>query len=367
MLALVTDAFGGNGGISQYNRDFLTAFCKADHDNRVVALPRVVKKQIRELPTNIVHMRPRRLRIQYALVALLGTWLKGPFNILFCGHLHLVPLAALLARIHRLPIWLQIHGIEAWRKPSLIVRWAAEQATLVTSVSRYTRRKFLAWANVSPDRVRVLPNTVGDEFTPGPKAEVIIDRYGLQGKKVLLTTGRMSATERYKGHDKVISSLPDLLQKHPDLIYLIAGDGDDLPRLEAIASDLGVQQYVLFVGRISNEELIDLYRTADVFVMPSTGEGFGIVFLEAMACGTPVVGSKQDGSMDPFHDGILGAAVDSRGLVEAIENALSCSTQDSYELSNRVRRYFGKTTFREQIKELTAMINRSQQPPPLTN
>lgn len=110
-------------------------------------------------------------------------------------------------------------------------------------------------------------------------------------------------TERYKGHDRVLEVIPSLLERFPNLVYVIAGDGDDRLRLEKLAKDLGVHAAVRFTGRIDNNDLPDLYRMADVFVMPSTGEGFGIVFLEAMACGVPAVGSDSDGSIDALGEG----------------------------------------------------------------
>jgi len=292
--------------------------------------------------------------VSYALSSFVSLCQKGLFDIIFCGHLHLAPLAVFLARLFRVPIWLQLHGIEAWVQPSPIFRWATEQATLITAVSRYTRRKFLGWANVSPEKVRVLPNTVGDKFTPGPRAKEVIEKYKLQGKKVLLTSGRMSQKERYKGHDKVISILPELLQKHPDLIYVIAGNGDDRPRLETLARDVGLRQSILFVGRVSSEELVNLYRVADVFVMPSTGEGFGIVFLEALACGTPVIGGNQDGSVDPLHNGMLGSTVSPDKLFESIENALNDNFGNRDRMSETVRGFFGRELFKARVAQLSA-------------
>ena len=115
----------------------------------------------------------------------------------------------------------------------------------------------------------------------------------------------------------MIRALPRILADHPETIYLIVGDGDDRPRLEALSAEIGVADKVRFVGSARAEELPDYFRLADVFVMPSTGEGFGIAFLEAMASGIPVIGGNQDGSLDPLGDGTLGIAVDP-------ENKRSC-------------------------------------------
>ena len=109
---------------------------------------------------------------------------------------------------------------------------------------------------------------------------------------------------------------------HPEIVYMVAGDGDDRPRLEQMARDLGVYEATRFVGAVPDNELSDLYRLADIFVMPSSGEGFGIVFLQALASGIPVIAGDGDGSRDPLRDGTAGTLValdDRGGLVAAIE------------------------------------------------
>ena len=103
--------------------------------------------------------------------------------------------------------------------------------------------------------------------------------------------------------------MPDLLREYPELVYVVAGDGDGREKLQQMAMQQGLADRVKFIGKVSETELPDLYRAADVFVMPSTGEGFGIVFLEAMRSGIPVIGGNGDGSMDPLRDGTAGYAV----------------------------------------------------------
>jgi phosphatidyl-myo-inositol dimannoside synthase len=120
----------------------------------------------------------------------------------------------------------------------------------------------------------------------------------------------MPSAERYKGIDEVLEVMPALIGKEPALSYLVAGDGDDRKRLEAKAHALGVRDHVVFAGFVKECEKADHYRLADVFAMPGRGEGFGGVFLEALACGVPVVGSALDGSREALRDGELGELVD---------------------------------------------------------
>jgi phosphatidylinositol alpha-1,6-mannosyltransferase len=147
----------------------------------------------------------------------------------------------------------------------------------------------------------------------------------LQSSKVILTMGRLASAERYKGFDQVIELMRSLLRRFPNLKYLIIGEGDDRSRLEAKAEALGVSANVIFAGHISEAEKVAHYNLADVYVMPSTGEGFGIVLIEAAACGVPVVGSRVDGSREALLNGRLGRLVDpgnSHELFEAIKAVL---------------------------------------------
>jgi phosphatidylinositol alpha-1,6-mannosyltransferase len=244
------------------------------------------------------------------MAALRAAYTERPIQVVFCGHLYMAPLAAGIAKLLGAQLWVQLHGIEAWKELSDLNRRSVQSATLVTSVSRYTRRRLLEWADIDPLRVKVLPNTVDPRFRPGPQPNYLLDRHHLRGKRILMTVSRLDTSERYKGQDRVIKILPLLLRSHPEIAYLIVGDGNDRPRLEALATEFAVADKVCFAGLVPAEEMQDYFRLADVYVMPSTGEGFGIVFLEAMATGISVVGGNLDGSLDALADGVLGTAVD---------------------------------------------------------
>jgi phosphatidylinositol alpha-1,6-mannosyltransferase len=350
ILALVTDAFAGHGGIAQYNRDFLSALTKCDRVGDVIVLPRLHARSEGILPTGVRQLRPVENRVAYSLAALWAAMTHRPIDLVFCGHVCMAPLAAVIARVLSVPLWVQLHGIEAWREVSALHRRSVESAAIVTSVSRYTRRRLLEWIGINPARVKVLPNSVDPRYQPGPKPSYLLDRHAADGKKVLMTVSRLASSERYKGHDRVIRTLPRVLLQHPDTIYLIVGEGDDRPRLESLAVECGVMENVQFTGLVLPEELPDYYRFADVFVMPSTGEGFGIVFLEAMATGVPVIGGNQDGSADALADGELGWAVNpdnEQELISAICAALSTDPAKG-DYANR----FDRQAFAEHLQAL---------------
>jgi phosphatidylinositol alpha-1,6-mannosyltransferase len=144
VLALVTDAFGGTGGIAQYNRHLLSSLSAFHLVGEVVALPRAAGTWRGELPPRLRQLAPVSSKLLYSLAALREARVRRPLHIIFCGHLFMAPLAAALARLFRARLWFQVHGIEAWQEMPGLHRRSLEMATLVTSVSRYTRHRLLA-------------------------------------------------------------------------------------------------------------------------------------------------------------------------------------------------------------------------------
>lgn len=349
VLALVTDGFGGHGGIARYNDAFLRALAALDMVELVTVLPRY-GEMIDDVPARIRQLPPARSKVRYLTRLSILLSRQRDFDLVFCGHINMALIATVIARLIGCPSWLQLHGIEAWSRPGWWLRGAAERADLVTAVSRHTRRRFLSWVAIDPCRVRVLPDTVEPRFTPGPKPQHLLRRYGLEGRRTLLTVARLAASERYKGQDRVIDLLPKLRESFPDIVYVIVGDGDDRPRIEAHARETGVADMVRFLGRVAEADLVAHYRMADVFVMPSTGEGFGIVFLEAMACGIQAIGLDADGSVDPLSVPELGLATSIAGLRGAIEAALIATPGQSgmLEVENR----FSNASFRQGLETL---------------
>jgi phosphatidylinositol alpha-1,6-mannosyltransferase len=356
VLALVTDAFGagGRGGIAHYNRHLFAALAGDGAESRVVVLPRHGRVETSEVPPRVMQLPARRNKFRYALASLRTAITDGPFDAIFCGHLHMAPLGAILSRMTGIPLWLQLHGLEAWQALSRTQRSAVRHARLVTAVSRHTRRRFLRFADLDPARVRVLPNTFDQTFVPGPKPDHLLDRYQLRDKQVLLTVGRLAADEQRKGHDQVIRALAGMASA--DLVYLVVGEGSDRARLAGLARTLKIADRVLFLGDVPSAELVDHYRLADVFVMPSTQEGFGIVFLEAAASGCKVVGGDRDGSIDALADGALGIAIDPASVDEvarAIADALAGQAVDC----TQVRR-FANTNFVRHVHVLSTVFAR---------
>jgi phosphatidylinositol alpha-1,6-mannosyltransferase len=346
-LALVTDAFGGHGGIAQYNRDFLGALAEGSVLSSITVLPRhAPERTAARAPIN--QFSARRGRVAYTAMALL-TAFRRRIDVVFCGHLYMAPLAWLIARLKGARLVVQMHGIEAWPRPSRLQRAAVEAADVVLCVSRFTRARVVGWAAIAPERVVVLPDTVADGFTPGDGRELRA-ALGIEVKRVLLTVGRMDSRERYKGHDRVIAAIADLVARGHNIVYLIIGEGNDRARLEELAQETGVAERVRFLGAVGPQRLAEAYRMVDLFVMPSTGEGFGIAFLEAMASGTPALGLDAGGARDALADGKLGTvAAEEDDLPAAIARLLDSSKPDPDTLSQAVRARFGRAVFRAQL------------------
>jgi phosphatidyl-myo-inositol dimannoside synthase len=184
----------------------------------------------------------------------------------------------------RAPYLLPIHGIEVWRPLGWERRRTLAHATIQLAFSHYTAARARPFCP-DLDGVRVLPLALEER---APEGAVDLDLVSHLGTGFLLIVGRMASGERYKGHDQILEALPRL----PGARLVVAGDGDDRPRLEARAAELGLRGRALFTGFLSEATLAELYRRSAAFVMPSLGEGFGLVYLEAMRAGKPCIAAR---------------------------------------------------------------------------
>ncbi len=348
VLALVTDAFGGYGGIAQYNRDFLSALAAMPGTKMVEVLPRLAPEAPGVLPAKIVQHDPVRSPLRYALAAMRRAISTTP-DVIVSAHLYHGPLAWLIARVLRVRLVSQLHGTEVWKPLSWRHRWPLAGSDLVLAVSRDTLDRAAQQLGHPLVAGAVLPNTVRPEFVPGDRCAAR-RRFRIADETVLLTVARLDGRRGYKGHDRVIPLVRQFRDQGRDVIYLIAGVGEDQPRLEALAHAHGVTEQVRFLGKVPDCDLPDLYRAADLFVLPSTGEGFGIVYLEAMACGTPAIGLRVGGAPDALDD--LGVCVSPEDFPHALEVALGHCHRDPVALSEAVDARFGQTAFQRKVADL---------------
>lgn len=235
------------------------------------------------------------------------------------SHVNLLPVGWLVKKLFpskRLILF--IHGIEVWDGLKGYRKKMTRYCDRIIAVSRFTADRFSATERFSKDKITVLNNCL-DPYLPSPLPPA-------KEHPVLLTLTRLSATERAKGYDDVIRALRDL-REFPGLKYIIAGkySEDEHERIRNLSNELGVGDRVEMPGFIADDDIPGVFSKATVYVMPSTKEGFGIVFVEAMFYGVPVISSNADGSTDALRDGRFGQMVEPGNqsrLVDAIRNAL---------------------------------------------
>jgi glycosyltransferase involved in cell wall biosynthesis len=235
------------------------------------------------------------------------------------GHVNYAPLARVLKLVQpRMRYGVMLYGIEAWEQLPLLKRHALQHADFMISISEYTKQKAIDANRLNPERIHLLPNALewtdtGAEPEPTQPAQPPGTR--------ILSVCRLDRTEQYKGVDKVIEALPQVAERVPDVQYVVVGGGSDLPRHQELAERLGVAHRVHFLGYLADDVLRACYRDCDLFVMPSAGEGFGFVFLEAMKYGKAVIAANSGGAPEVVKDGKTGRLVE-YGDKEALVGSL---------------------------------------------
>lgn len=357
------EVFGCEGGIQSYIKDVLIAY--ADQTRTQTADIFLLRDKLTDIPPEFLsHFRfhcfqsgqPMVDRIRLTLALGWHLLIKRPRR-LFCGHINLVTMVAQLAQLARVPYTVLTYGKEVWFPLKSSERDALKNADGIWTISRYSRTLACKANQLEAERVEILPCTVdGQEFTPAIANPELQQRYGLADTQVLMTVARLWRGDPYKGVDVTIRALPEIVKTCPKVKYLVIGRGDDQPRLAQLAQDLGVAERVIFAGFVPNEELVDHYRLANVYVMPSQ-EGFGIVYLEAMACGISVISGDDDGSADPLQDGRLGWRVPHRdpdAVAAACIEALQGKDRrcDGPWLRQQTLAKFSKAALAQQLQQL---------------
>jgi phosphatidyl-myo-inositol dimannoside synthase len=276
-------------------------------------------------PLNVLQLAPAvtghpsqleqmRFSLSLAIAQLLerrGWWM---FN-----HVGIARAQNLVPRFVRRPYAVLLCGIEAW-DPSLSAdrKRTLRSATLRLAISAYTASRVCAThpdiGPVVPCPLALLPSAP----SPSSIEHTLLDQ--IQENSILIV-GRMSSSERYKGHDELLECWSAVLAQVPNAQLVIAGQGDDLTRLREKAASLGVSQSVLFLGFVADGTLAALRERVALFALPSRGEGFGLVYLEAMRAGLPCIGGANDAAADVIVSGETGLLVD---------------PQDGHSLSNAI-------------------------------
>jgi glycosyltransferase involved in cell wall biosynthesis len=249
-------------------------------------------------------------------------------KLVLAAHPNLGPAAQAMRIVApRLKVIICTHGMEVWEPLSGLRQRALRHANLVLAPSQDTAEQVAGQQRVARERIRVLPWALDPQFeslvSAGSHTTLPAD---FPTGRIILTVGRWLATERYKGMDTLITALPRLLTRWPELQLAAVGDGDDRPWLEDLAEKSGVNRHVHFLSGLSYAEIASCYSACEIFALPSRAEGFGLVYLEAMACGKPVIGGAHGGAPEVIQDGVTGYLVpygDALQLATSIETLLA--------------------------------------------
>ena len=328
------------GGIQKYDADFL--------------------KSLGEEEVLHVQLKAKNLILKaFFVLSLFMKFLSFRPDIVVCGHVNFSPLGYLFKKFFKKNYAVLTYGIEVWDLKKRQIKYL-KSAKIISTISTYTKNRILAVIPELKPKIFMLPNAIdGDKFKPGPKTALLAEKLGVKNDKVILTISRLAKSEKYKGYDKVIRALPAIVKEIKNAKYILVGNGDDGPRIEQLIKDLKMGNYVVRPGYIPEEELVDYYNLCDVFAMPSKGEGFGFVFLEALACGKPVIAGNQDGSVDAVLNGELGILVNpdnideiSEVIIKILKREAPSNLLDSEYLRRKILEIYEVDKFKEKVKKL---------------
>ena len=286
-------------------------------------------------------------------------------HIVILSHVNLSLLGMVIKVLNpKCEIWLIAHGIEVWRPLSFIRKMFVKRyCDKVICVSSFTKSQMIKLHHSDPDKCIVLNNAI-DPFMNLPvefeKPEYLLNRYSLvPSNKVIFTLTRLASSEQYKGYEQVIKAVSRLKIKFPEIKYVLSGqyDATEEMRIRKLISFCGVEDQVILTGFLSEKELADYFLLADLFVLPSKKEGFGIVFIEALACGLPVICGNADGSIDAIRSGELGTAINvddldelERSITTYLKKPLTVHTRQN--LQSQCLQHFNELDYMNNILHL---------------
>ncbi|MBU2529693.1 MAG: glycosyltransferase family 4 protein [Elusimicrobia bacterium] len=363
ILFLATELFNGTGGIKQFNNDFTKALLEMGHsvnvvsmnDNNIVDLFGFDYENFK-FTSNSKSFR----KIYFIKSVILKSFSFNP-DIIICGHVNFSPVCLFVNKFLKIPYFTVTYGLDLW-EISKFRLLALKSSQAIVSISNYTKGLILKQLkDYSEKSIFILPCAIDpDKFKPKVKPKYLMDRHKIkESDKVILTVSRLSKYDKYKGYDNVILAVKELIVDIPDVKYILGGFGDDIARIKNLIKCNELDDRVMLTGFISDAELIDYYNLCDIFVMPSKKEGFGIVFIEALACGKPVIAGNKDGSVDALLNGKIGTLIDPDNVEEISQAILNIFTENTDSslinpkyLRNNVIENFGFKKFKEKLNRI---------------
>lgn len=369
VLFLNLTAFSQTGGIERFNRCFLKALSDFGKEQRLVstsysAYDNSASAQYYEQGSY------RGFSKNKLMFAIKSTIAARNNDIIIVGHVNLAPIALLIKSLFPAKKMILItHGIDVWGELNNAKSKLLRVVDGILSVSSYTKDKLVTRHAVPEQKVTVFPNTI-DPYFPVPerpgKDISMRERYGINKNDfVLFTLTRLKKTELYKGYDNVINAVAEIVKDHPDIKYVIGGkyDEQEYSRVNSLVAEMGLEKNIVLTGYLDEQELVPHYKMSDLYIMPSKKEGFGIVFIEALVSGVPVVAGNADGSVDALAHGELGTLVDPDSI-EEIKSAIETHMAHSAERTEAERKnvqektlsYFSFDSYKKRLGDVLASV-----------
>lgn len=347
---LYQNAFSQTGGIQTFNKYFISALEDIVSDNENISAEIV---GIYDKGTDVRTTLPFQT-LDSSKVNAFKYILKNAkqFDTFIFAHVNLAPLAVALHILNsNARIIFCTHGIEIWKKLPKLTEWIMDRSTVLT-VSNFSMKELKKY-NPNLEDVRLFPNCIK------VKTDDIVLENPFDAKQFnILSVTRLSSSEKLKGIDTVINALPSLVEKIPNIKYSVIGKGDDVKRLQQLANELKVSEYVDFLGFV--DDIHAYYQHCDVFTLPSKKEGFGIVYLEAMQYKKPVVAVNYGGPTDVIRNEETGylCSYDDEQCIAAKILLLSTNSIKSRALGENGFEYLmGNFTYPEFKHRLSELLN----------
>jgi phosphatidylinositol alpha-1,6-mannosyltransferase len=365
IVLFTLQTFSTTGGIQKMTRTLANSLQKITTTyNWDFKLWSVYDKDQDLMPQYLSPEKFKGFNVKHNAFVLKATKVVNSADVIIISHVNLAIIGLIAKLINpKCQLWLIAHGIEVWRPLSRARKMFLKKCDKIVCVSDFTRQEMISNHGVSPDKCVVLNNALDPFMTPPAnfkKPGHLQQKYKLDDNDIILfTLTRLAITEQYKGYEQVIKVLARLKTKIPSLKYILSGqyDAQEGARIKQMLKQHQVEDMVILTGFVAEKELTDHFLLADLFVLPSKKEGFGIVFIEALSCGLPVICGNVDGSLDAIRNGELGKAINPDNLDE-LETALALylqkplTIQARQDLQQRCLQHFNQDNYINKLQQL---------------
>lgn len=335
------------GGIEKYNHNLYKSL------NERVEKLNLIERQKGKFLAKVIFF----LKVFFSVIN------KKP-DYIFCCHLNFSPICLFLKFFLKIDYSLSLYGIEIISEHGPLKALGIKNARNIITISQYSKKLITKKYSKIGDRIFILPSTVDSSlFRIKEKNKSLIKKLGILNRPVMLSLARLSTNE-HKGQDRVLDCLSNVVKVIPDIVYLIVGAGEDTRVNRILKNKPELRKNVLIIGAIDENEKVDFYNLADVYILPSKFEGFGIVFIESLACGVPVIASDNFGCRQSLKNGNLGLLVKPDNLNNIAKTIINFFNKNVPEqlfkrkyLRKKILEFYGIDSWNKRLDILLRLIN----------